>query len=314
MENIRRIIPANIKTELDKMNLLDRFLFDETVEDPEVYNAMVEILLEGHASVIRWTETEKEIRVSPQLRQIRLDVISADEDGELYQLEMQRKNTKNLPKRSRYYQAQIDVSLLKPGCIDFNELNDLTTILVAPFDIFGYGLYRYTFEEYCQEVPELKLNDGSRRIFINTKGNNPEEFSQEFLDFMDYINQTTDLIAERSKSNRIRKINDRVRSVKDSEKVGVKLMQAWEERYYDRLEAREQGHAEGHAEGRAEGHAEGRAEGRAEGMREGIRDALRNLVQKKLAKGKSIEEIADILEEPVEVIKELVDELASNEN
>ena len=251
------------------MNLLDRFLFDETVEDPEVYNAMVEILLEGHASVIRWTETEKEIRVSPQLRQIRLDVISADEDGELYQLEMQRKNTKNLPKRSRYYQAQIDVSLLKPGCIDFNELNDLTTILVAPFDIFGYGLYRYTFEEYCQEVPELKLNDGSRRIFINTKGNNPEEFSQEFLDFMDYINQTTDLIAERSKSNRIRKINDRVRSVKDSEKVGVKLMQAWEERYYDRLEAREQGHAE---------------------------------------------EIADILEEPVEVIKELVDELASNEN
>ena len=46
MENIRRIIPANIKTELDKMNLLDRFLFDETVADTEVYNAMVEILLE----------------------------------------------------------------------------------------------------------------------------------------------------------------------------------------------------------------------------------------------------------------------------
>lgn len=32
-----------------------------------------------------------------------------------------------------------------------------------------------------------------------------------------------------------------------------------------------------------------------------------------MAKGKSIEEIADILEEPVEVIKELVEELASNE-
>ena len=255
---------------------------------------LVEILLEGHVSSIQWTETEKEIRVSPQLRQIRLDVISADEKGKLYQLEMQKANTRNIPKRSRYYQAQIDVSLLEPGCVDFNQLNDLTTILVAPFDIFGYGLYRYTFEEYCQEVPELKLNDGARRIFINTKGNNPKDFSQEFLDFMDYINQTTDLVAERSKSNRIRKINDRVRSVKDSEKVGVKLMQAWEERYYDRLEAREEGHAEG--------------------MREGMRDALRNLIQKKLAKGKSIEEIADILEEPIEVIKELVEELASNEN
>ena len=203
MQNIRTIVPANIKTELDKMNLLDRFLFNETVEDPEVYNAIVEILLEGHVSMIHWTETEKELRVSPQLRSIRLDVISADEEGTLYQMEMQEKNTKNLPKRSRYYQAQIDVSLLEPGCIDFNDLNDLTTILIAPFDIFGYGLYRYTFEEYCQEVSELKLNDGARRIFINTKGNNPEDFSEEFLDLMEYINKTTDVVAEKSTSNKI---------------------------------------------------------------------------------------------------------------
>ena len=80
MQNKRSAIPANVITKLDRMNLLDRFLFNETVEDIEVYNAMVEIL-------------------------------------------------------------------------------------VAPFDIFGYGLYRYTFEEYCQEVPGLKLEDGARRIF-----------------------------------------------------------------------------------------------------------------------------------------------------
>ena len=41
--------------------------------------------------------------------------------------------------------------------------------LVAPFDIFGYNLYRYTFEECCWEVPGLRLNDGAKRIFINTK-------------------------------------------------------------------------------------------------------------------------------------------------
>ena len=277
MNNIRNIIPANVKTRLDKMNLLDRFLFNETVEDPEVYNAMVEILLEGHVSMIHWTETEKEVRVSPQLRQIRLDVISADEDGELYQLEMQKKNTRNLPKRSRYYQAQIDVSLLDPGCIDFNKLNELTTILVAPFDIFGYGLYRYTFEEYCQEVPELRLNDGARRIFINTKGNNPEKFSEEFLDFMEYINKTTDLIAAKSKSSKIQKIHDRVQRVKDSEKVGVKLMQAWEEKYYDKLEAREEGLAEGRAEGE-------------------LRVVIR-MTCKKMRKGLSVQEITEDLEE-----------------
>ena len=216
---------------------------------------------------------EKELRVSPQLRSIRLDVISVDEEGTLYQMEMQGKNKKNLPKRSRYYQAQIDVSLLEPGCVDFNDLNDLTTILIAPFDIFGYGLYRYTFEEYCQEVPELKLNDGARRIFINTKGNNPEDFSEEFLDLMEYINKTTDVVAEKSTSNKIQKIHSRVRRVKDSEKVGVKLMQAWEERYYDRLEAREAGLAEGE-----------------------LRAVLR-MTCKKLRKGLSVPEIAEDLEE-----------------
>lgn len=164
MQNKRSAIPANVITKLDRMNLLDRFLFNETVEDIEVYNAMVEIL-------------------------------------------------------------------------------------VAPFDIFGYGLYRYTFEEYCQEVPGLKLEDGARRIFINTKGNNPEDFSEEFLDFMAYINASTDDVAAKSKSPRIQKIHNRVRNVKRSEKVGVKLMQAWEERYYDKLEAREEGLAEGREEG-----------------------------------------------------------------
>ena len=34
-------IPAELKTKLDHMNLLDRFLFNETVEDPEIYNMIV---------------------------------------------------------------------------------------------------------------------------------------------------------------------------------------------------------------------------------------------------------------------------------
>lgn len=245
MPSKRSIVPAHIKTKLDEMNLLDRFLFNETVEDVDVYNAMIEILMDGHTSLLPWTETEKELRISPQLREVRLDVIGMDTSGKLYQMEMQKHNTYNLPKRSRYYQGQIDVSLLEPGCVDFNSLNDLTTILVAPFDIFGYGLYRYTFEEYCQEVPGLKLNDGARRIFINIHGNNSEKFSREFLDFMEYINEPTDDVALKSQSEKIQRIHKRVSTVKRSEKIGVKLMQQWEELYYEKQAAREEGVTEG---------------------------------------------------------------------
>ena len=165
-------------------------------------------------------------------------------------------------------------------------MNDLTTILIAPFDIFGYGLYRYTFEEHCLEIPELKLGDGSRRIFINTKGNNPEKFSQEFLDLMEYINHSTDVIAHKSDSNKIQQIHQRVCTVRALEKTGVKFMQWWEEKAY----AREEGWSEGHEEGLAKGIAEGELA------------LLVRQVCRKFSKGLSPEQIADHLETDIEQI------------
>ena len=230
-----------VMTRLEQMNLVEKFLLDETMEDEEAYEAIVSILLEDEVHLLPWTETEKELRLSPQLRSIRLDVVSMDEKHHIYFTEMQQVNTKNLQKRSRYYQGHIDVSLLPPGEVDFNKLPDSCFILVAPFDIFGKGLYRYTFVGTCVECPELRLQDGAVRIFINTRGKNPEMFSQEFLDLMEYITNTDDEVAERSKSKRLKALHECVKRVKLSEKVGVKLMQTWEEHAM----IKEEGHAEG---------------------------------------------------------------------
>ena len=238
----------NAKTLLDGMNLSNKFLFDETMEDAEAYSATVSILLEQEIELLSRVETEKELRVSPQLRSVRLDVVGMDTDKKVYYTEMQKRDTKNLKKRSRYYQGQMDVSLLEPGCTDFNKLPDTCFILVAPFDIFGRGKYRYTFEGQCRECPDLKIEDGALRIFINTYGTNKEEFSKEFLDFMEYINVTTDEVADRTESNKIKLIHRNVQKVKASEKMGVKVMQKWEELAYER----EDGFLEGREEGRNE--------------------------------------------------------------
>lgn len=234
-----------VRTRLEGMNLVEKFLFDETMEDKEAYEAMVSILLEDEVHLLSWTETEKELRVSPQLRSIRLDVVSMDEKHHIYFTEMQQVDTKNLQKRSRYYQGHIDVSLLPPGEIDFNKLQDSCFILVAPFDIFGKGLYRYTFVGTCIECPELYLQDGAVRIFINTRGKNSEKFSQEFLDLMEYITHTDDEVVERSKSKRLWTLHECVKKVKLSEKVGVKLMQTWEEHAIIKDEGRMEGRMEG---------------------------------------------------------------------
>ena len=75
---------------------------------------------------------------------MRLDVWAEDETDAVYNVEAQKENTKNLPHRSRFYQALIDSKLLDPGEVDFSNMKDCYSIIIAPFDLFGRGLYQYT--------------------------------------------------------------------------------------------------------------------------------------------------------------------------
>lgn len=227
---------------LQELTLLSRFLFDETMEDLEACQAMLEISLESdHAITLYSSESEKEMRTNPELRIARLDIFAQDEEERIYNAEMQGKNTGNLPKRSRYYQAHLDVTLLELGETDFNAINDSYMIVIAAFDLFGKGKYKYTFKMSCEEDPSIKLEDGAVRIFLNTKGTDPEGISQELIDFLKYVERPDTEQVKASGSPRIEKIHKRVSKIKASEEMGVKYMQEWEEKIYIREEGRAEG-------------------------------------------------------------------------
>ena len=198
------------------------------MDDPENVKTMLDIILSQNTNLKQSPQTEKEQRTSTDNRQIRLDVYAIDEDDVIYEVEAQKENTHNLPKRSRLYQGIIDSKLLPPGVVDFNLLNEVLIVMITPFDLFGYGLYRYTFQMRCEEVPELKLDDGATRIFLNTKGKHPELVSQELIELLKYMEHSTDEVSEQCKSERIQKMHRRVCRIKASEKTEVKYMQAWE--------------------------------------------------------------------------------------
>jgi len=84
----------------------------------------------------------------------------------------------------------------------------------------------------------LALNDGALRIFLNTKGTNDHEVSRELIDFLHYIESVDEEIVNGSKSERLQKIHTRVSRVKQSESMGVKYMQRWEEEWMFREEGR----------------------------------------------------------------------------
>lgn len=234
---------------LKELTLLSKFLFDQTMDIPEAHEAALRIIL-GNENIrlLDKPQTEKEIRTAPWLRSIRLDVYALDEELTLYDTEMQAEKKDDLIKRSRYYQSLIDSSLLEPGSVDFDGLNDTCIIMITPFDLFGAGKYRYTFSSCCVEDKGISLNDGAVRIFLNTKGENDHEVSQELIDFLHYIECTEEELALRSGSENIRKIHECVKRIKSSEEIGVKYMQTWEEKVYER----EKGKTEGRVEGKVE--------------------------------------------------------------
>ena len=237
------------KRKLKDLNLLDKFLFDEAMEDEENKNmkTLLDIILGQDTHLKQPPQTEKECRSSLEKRQIRLDVYTVDEDDVVYDTEPQKTNTKNLPKRSQLYQGMIDSRLLPPGCIDFNLLNPVVIIMIMPFDLFGYELYRYTFQMQCEEVPELELGDDATRIFLNSHGKHPELVSQELIELLEYMEKSTDAVAEECESERIHQMHERVTRLKGNKEMEIKFMQKWEEKEMERQEAYAEGERAGEA-------------------------------------------------------------------
>ena len=162
----------------------------------------------------------------------------------MYDTEVQKRKTHGLPQRTRFYNGVIDCKLLEPGD-DYINLNDVFIIMIMPFDLFGKGLYRYTFDMSCREVPGMRLEDGATRIFLNTRGTETAGVSQELIDLLHYFEKTTDINAAASSSDKIRRLHEKVRTIKASEEIGIKFMNEWEEKLLERKEGREEGRAEG---------------------------------------------------------------------
>ena len=70
----------NQRRSLKELNLLDKFLFDEAMDDPENVKTMLDIILSQNTMLKHLPQTEKEQRISTDNRQIRLDVYAMDED------------------------------------------------------------------------------------------------------------------------------------------------------------------------------------------------------------------------------------------
>ena len=100
----------------------------------------------------------------------------------------------------------------------------------------------------CDEIPGLKLHDGATRIFLNTHGTDAEGVSEELIQLLRYFEQTTGENAAGSHSRKIEKLQKRVEEIKKNEEVGIRYMNAFEEKMWERREGEMIGEKRGRQE------------------------------------------------------------------
>jgi predicted transposase/invertase (TIGR01784 family) len=179
---------ARIK-EWEELTIQDNFLFQKVMQNKRLCIWLITKLLGIKVKDIIYPEAEKTMEASPTQKGIRLDVYVVIEDGTIIDIEMQTtdKSLDWLPKRTRYYQAMIDLNVLGKGK-DYIELKKSFVIFICTFDPFsGNDRKIYTFTNRCHEQDGLELGDETVKIFLNSKGTIGEvdEDIDKFLAYVD---------------------------------------------------------------------------------------------------------------------------------
>lgn len=150
----------------ENATIANNFIFYKVMRNnPDVCQELLEILLEFKIERIEMSQ-EEEINVDFGSKGIRMDVYAKDAGGQkVYNIELQAKDTKELPERARYYQGVMDVDLLKSGQ-DYKDLKTTFIVFICVDDIFEKGLAKYTFENLCVEDPKIKMGDRAYKYFF----------------------------------------------------------------------------------------------------------------------------------------------------
>lgn len=166
-------------------------------------------------------------------RSISVDILATD-NGNAYNIEIQRADAGAIPKRARYHGSALDARMLEKGA-SFEELPETYVIFITERDFFGRGLPLYHFDRYCREI-DRDLDDRLHIIYVNGQYRGDDEMGRLMRDFS--CTSAADM-----SYNELAK---RVRYYKETEE-GLESMSRTIEEYGDKREAK------GLAQGRAEG-------------------------------------------------------------
>ena len=202
---------------------------------------------------VTYIEPQRTVKSGFETKGVRLDLYVEDENGVIYNVEVQTTRHRSLPKRMRYYQSAIDMNVLSPGA-DYARLRKSYIIFICNHDPYGRDRIVYHFENRCIEEPELPFGDETVKVIVNTKGTTGT-VNAELQEVIRYLDSGT------VSGDFSRELEDAVNHVKSSEerRHEYMIMMLREQ------ELIEQGREQGLVQGREQGLVQGLAEGAQQG-------------------------------------------------
>ena len=138
-------------------------MFAMVFSHKEIAKPFLEAVLGIKIQELRDPEPEKTVEVSPVSKGVRFDVLVKEtgpngETRRSFDIEMQMEDTKEIPKRARFYQAMCDSETLSKG-EKYRNLKELYIIFICPDDIFGKGRAVYRFKNLETDNPKIEMGD-----------------------------------------------------------------------------------------------------------------------------------------------------------
>ncbi|SCW59443.1 conserved hypothetical protein (putative transposase or invertase) [Ruminococcaceae bacterium YRB3002] len=100
-----------------------------------------------------------------QGRDLRLDIYAVGEQGERYNIEIQRDSEGADPKRARYHSSMLDADMLEPGS-DFKDLHETYVIFITEKDVLGDNEPIYHVDRMIKEK-NRPFDDGEHIVYVN---------------------------------------------------------------------------------------------------------------------------------------------------
>ncbi len=173
--------------EYEKLTFTDDFIFMKVMQNEDLCKRLLETILHIKIDHLEYVQNQLQLKDAYDSRGVRLDVYAKGSDT-VYDIEMQPVKKKNLPKRSRYYQASIDQANMDVGNdMKYERLPESYVIFICMEDPFEAGLPYYKFENISEEFgTKVYLKDGGYKIFLNPRGE-MADLDSELKGFLSYL-------------------------------------------------------------------------------------------------------------------------------